>query len=41
MDFVVVAKVGCAGQENRVLCHELRKLWQRANSKCKDHSLRL
>lgn len=34
IDFVVVAKVGCAEQENQVLRAELDKLWYRASKKC-------
>ncbi len=41
MDFVVVAKVGCADQESPTLSHELRKLWHRANKTCKTQSSHL
>lgn len=34
IDFVVVAKVGCAEQENLVLRMELDKLWYKASKKC-------
>ena len=37
MDFVIVAKVGCAEQENRVLSHELQRLWQKVGQKCKNY----
>ena len=36
MDCVVVSKIGCADQENRVLRTELDGLWSRANKKCEN-----
>ncbi len=37
IDFVVVAKIGCAGQENQTLRGELDNLWCRASKKCKNY----
>ncbi len=37
IDFVVVAKVGCAEQENQKLRVELDGLWYKASKKCKNY----
>ena len=37
IDFVTVAKPGCADQNNDVLRNELDRLWPRADEKCKKY----